>query len=220
MRGHLGQFCTEISSSTPISFRAAESTNATSTASFVVSKPTGTVDGDAMLAIVNANNDATITPPAGWTLIRSVNAATSATISTFYKIASSEGSDYTFTIGSSQRTSGGIVSFAPGSTFSSNFVDVSSSVTQNGTNSAYATAVTTTVTDTMIVYLSSYDDSNTGYVYTIASGYTQAFQTSGSSKSIVGYKAQVAAGTTGSIQTTISSETPTVGNFAVAIKQN
>lgn len=218
MRGHLGSFSTEVSS-TPIAFRAVASTNATTTTSFVIAKPTGTVDGDAMVAIVNANNSATITPPAGWTLINTVDPVTEATISTYYKKASSEGSDYTFTIGSSERTSGGIISFS--GSFASNFIDVSSvNSATGGTDAPRASSVTTTVANTMLVYLSSYDNSDTAPVYTIAAGITQAVQTTGASKTIIGYKSQAAAGATGTINTTWDgSSSYYCGNHLIAIKQ-
>lgn len=82
-----------------ISFVAEAHGTANYTTSISVSKPTGTVDGDVMIAICGG----TPSTPAGWTLLGSADSGTNSlrTVRVFRKIASGEGSSYTFNITSS-----------------------------------------------------------------------------------------------------------------------
>lgn len=79
-----------------IAFRAAASThNFYASTSVVVNKPTGTVDGDLMIAIIGG----TPSTLAGWTSIGSAASGTSMnTVGAFWKKASGEGASYTWTI--------------------------------------------------------------------------------------------------------------------------
>jgi hypothetical protein len=64
--------------------------------SLVVNKPTGTVDGDLMLALVQLSRlGVTVSAPAGWTLVDSDTATAGTHL--FKKVASGEGSTFTFT---------------------------------------------------------------------------------------------------------------------------
>lgn len=69
----------------------------------VVTKPAGTVDGDAMVLIAGSWFGSTITPPAGWTALdtacRNPSAGTDPRLSTFVRVASGEGANYTVTFG-------------------------------------------------------------------------------------------------------------------------
>lgn len=66
--------------------------------SLSVTKPTGTVDNDVLIATV-AYAGGTLTPPAGWTSVLS-QAATGVTLAVYRKIAASEGSSYTWSLNS------------------------------------------------------------------------------------------------------------------------
>lgn len=61
--------------------------------SITFTKPSGTVDGDLLLALVYADT-LTVTPPAGWT-----SEASSSGLFLFSRVASSEGASYQFTTG-------------------------------------------------------------------------------------------------------------------------
>lgn len=92
-------------------FRSAQSvTNGTAGTSVTVSKPAGIVDTgatrDQLIAYIASTGAPTVTAPAGWTLITSVAASTSVKISVYRKLASSEGSSWTWTLGTSQRNWG------------------------------------------------------------------------------------------------------------------
>lgn len=82
-----------------ISFVAEAHGTANYTTSISVSKPTGTVDGDVMIAFCGG----TPSTPAGWTLLGSADSGSNSlrTVRVFRKVASSEGSSYTFSIQSS-----------------------------------------------------------------------------------------------------------------------
>lgn len=88
---------TAAAASTP-TFRAASSLTASSTTSAVVTKPTGTQDGDILLVYLYVETTATVTAPAGWTLVTStattIGGDTKAYL--YWKRASSEGSDWTW----------------------------------------------------------------------------------------------------------------------------
>lgn len=72
----------------------------------VCAKPTGTVDGDLMLAcIAIPATGRTISPPGGWTQKYHINTNTP-TFAIFSKIASSEGSSYTFTVSGAAQAGG------------------------------------------------------------------------------------------------------------------
>lgn len=78
----------------------AVNTNAATTSS-VVNVPASVIDGDYMLATVYKNIAATnsLTPPAGWTFVDSIELSTTLGIYIYYRWASSEPASYTWTIG-------------------------------------------------------------------------------------------------------------------------
>lgn len=86
-----------------IAFRAASSwANNASTSNITVTKPTGTVSGDVMVAIIQGDQSYTFTNASGWTTLDTWNASTGVRCRTVYKVAGgSEPSSYSFAIGSS-----------------------------------------------------------------------------------------------------------------------
>lgn len=90
-----------------VAFRSdADVTNGTAGTSVTVAKPSGTVDGDHLIAFISAAGAPSITPPAGWTLITSVASGSSVTLWAYRKLAASEGANWTWTLGSSLRNWG------------------------------------------------------------------------------------------------------------------
>lgn len=90
----------------------ADVTNGTAGTSIVVSRPTGTTDGHVLVAFVAMTNLATVTPPAGWNLIGSQDASTNTRIAAYYKVASSEPTSWTWTLGSAQRNWGWVGAYS------------------------------------------------------------------------------------------------------------
>lgn len=68
---------------------------------FTITKPSGTVDGDVLIAVAAASVADGWTPPAGWTSIAAVSSGPS--VAAWYRVASGEGANYTFTSGNTNR---------------------------------------------------------------------------------------------------------------------
>ena len=101
------------------------------------------------------NTAPAITPPAGWTLIRSDTALGSGNAiiqSAYYHVAgASEPASYTWTLASSHAASGGMLAYSGVST--SNPIDVSGGQTASSSANLTAPSVVTTVANAMLVGL-------------------------------------------------------------------
>lgn len=81
-----------------IAFRAAAFGDfEAATRSPTVNKPTGTVDGDWMVAFTATDTVHTIATPGTWNFIATLDQTTDTSLSAFWRIASGEGASYTFT---------------------------------------------------------------------------------------------------------------------------
>lgn len=134
-----------------IALRSKASATANNAASLTIAKPTGTLDGDIMIAClsVGGGSGQTITPPAGWTLIRRDNQSTSTANASYWKLASGEGASYQFDNSPSSDICGGIASYTGVNTTAP--VDISGGQVNSASTSATAPSVTTTVANTMLV---------------------------------------------------------------------
>lgn len=82
--------------------------------SITINKPTGTVDGDLMLSFIYVdNNSGGFTPNTGWTEVLDYS-PNDAGMQICYKIASSEGSNYTFTTINNVTLAGFIITYRNG----------------------------------------------------------------------------------------------------------
>jgi peptidase C25-like protein len=144
----------KFSTAPGITFRAAASAGAASgVLTLTISKPAGTAQNDVMVASIAVRpNTATITAPAGWTLIRRTNqaATTANSMATYYRTAgAAEAASYAWTLSASTGSAGGILSF--------DGVDPSTPVdVENGQITASALthaapSVTTTIANDMVV---------------------------------------------------------------------
>jgi hypothetical protein len=82
--------------------------------SWIGNKPSGTADGDLLIAQLGADRDLSVTTaPSGWTLLHDVLMTTTADVEMwiYYKIAASEGASWTWTMGSSFRGTVGIAAY-------------------------------------------------------------------------------------------------------------
>ncbi len=127
-------------------------TNSANAGSVVITKPTGVVEGDFMIATINAQSDSNppvVTPPAGWSTVVISN-GTADSLTTFSKIAgSSEEANYTFSmtfdtnkymIGSITRITG------------SKYVDISSGKSNSASTTATGTALSPVNTDGVMLF--------------------------------------------------------------------
>jgi hypothetical protein len=147
-----------------VAFRAAATATATSSPSSVtITKPTGTVDNDVMLAALSCDGGS-ITPPAGWTLVQSLPSTDADQIFEVYRrVAASEGANYQFNLSGVFEVVSAIVTYSGNDTTTP--VDTSSE-RAGGSDEAdpqtvIATAITPSVNDCMIVFFGSVDLTDT-----------------------------------------------------------
>ena len=202
----------------PIAFRAAASAAAPSgTLSLSVSVPAGTTASDVMVASIGVRpNTATITAPAGWTLVRRIDnaSATASSLAVYYRVATaSEPASYAWTFSASTGSAGGIQTFSNVDTAAPINIDAGQN-TGNALNHA-APSVTTTVANAMLV--TSYDFASSA-TWTPPAGMTEAFDVASltvpnaAGIAIEGnYVLQPAAGATG-VKTATASGNTDVGN--------
>lgn len=188
----------------------------------VATAPAGIEDGDILLAFVRlylSPGPPSVTPPAGWTSIASYTLTTPRRFEVFWKRASGESGDYTFS--TSAATLGAVVISAfSGCLASGSPIDVYSNtdyVTNNST--MRAGSVTTTVADAMLWAAGS---ANSSTAFTppsgtteIADSYTASNWTAGVSAA---YVAQAAAGASGDKDFGVSATTTVKHAFLVALK--
>jgi len=168
--------------------------------SIIVNKPTGTIEGDLLVAIMSTDGGAlTLGAPDGWTAITN-NIGTTHTSRSWYKIAgASEPTSYTFTVSASESIVCGILRISGHD--SSNPIDVSGTAT--GTSNAPTSPdVTTTVADTLVLrYFGADDDDMTqdsGYPSAHTGVYVRgSLESWGETSSGVAYTTQASAGATG-----------------------
>ncbi len=182
---------------TPITYISSTKTqNITNSTSLVISKPAGTIDGDLMVAFVNSNDSGTTWTGAGWT-----EAIDSTASAIYYKIASSEGSSYTFTNSASSLLQGYILTYRNAA-----WDTIGTFSTLSG--SPVAPAITTTGGyNTVIAYFKA--GNTTSATFTTPSPYTvvdsDSDDTATSSSSAIFSRSGFPAGTTGTVTSTISS---------------
>lgn len=104
-----------LSYTLPVVESFAETEQTSDATSITIAKPSGTVDGDLLVAVIATGDGSTVsaTPPAGWSTAvdNEANGALSfhCNLSVFYKVASSEGASYEFTYGATSRGAGHII---------------------------------------------------------------------------------------------------------------
>lgn len=138
---------------------SAEAYNAAAN-SLTVNKPTGTVNGDIMLAFAYCNAPAdVITPPAGWDVIQTINTTISGRMTVYAKKAKSEGSSYVFGFDSVQRCRVSIHSFYGADATS--FINASSVNVTVSSVDVVASSITTTAANCLLVFLCGSDNTLT-----------------------------------------------------------
>lgn len=212
-----------ISGWSAIAYRDAISNSTTGGTSLTVNKPSSVVDGDVMVAAITiASNTITVTAPSGWTL-RNTQTQGSASVSkllTYYKVASSEGANYTWSFSGSIAAVGGIVAFSGVDTASP--IDVYGGQTTASSTSHATPSITTTVANTMLVSIHEFASSRnwtppTGMTEVIDQ-YSASSAGSGGVSLEMNYVTQVTAGATGTKTATASSNADRGATFILALK--
>ena len=116
-----------------------------------ITKPTNTVDDDFLIAFIHVEDDVTVTAPSGWTLITSFDSTgEDMTGKIYYKRASSEGSDWTWTHNSTW--SGGWVQRLTGVATSGDPEDATLSTNEATTGATVTWTGITTATDGALIF--------------------------------------------------------------------
>ena len=145
-----------------VAYRASAATcNATANTS--VSVPSGTINGDVMLMVINSKDNAVQATSTGWTRIGTqLNNGSSLTTSIFYRVASSEPASYSpATTAVSHCLS--ISSFSGADATSP--INASSQRANASSITVTANAITPSIADTQIVFISGYGDNSTHSSY-------------------------------------------------------
>ena len=131
------------------SYRSSASTSNASANSLTITKPTGVVENDIMIAGIGSDTDTmTITPPAGWTTLGKISQS-GVMLETFWKKAgASEGANYTFNYSATVRSVGLITAYL---NCASSPVDVENGQTTSSGTSHSTPSVTTTVDNCRLV---------------------------------------------------------------------
>jgi hypothetical protein len=138
-----------------------EAKAASNTTSIAVSRPPDTSAGDLLIAAVatDGSTSTTIAPVGGgWTLCdRGSDSGNNTTLGVWWKIAgAAEPADYTFAWSGNEQAYGWIMRFTGHD--ASNPINVSQSAYSSGTPNPISPAVTTTVSNCMILRLGAFDD--------------------------------------------------------------
>ena len=146
-------------------------------------------------------------------MTRSSASSAGVNLQIWYKIANNEPSNYTITPDHSNRIGGSIIRIN-GHNLSSPFNI--NAVTASNTGEASVPSVTTTVNNTLILRIVTWDQAKT--IVSIPSGHTETYHVDVSNHdNWGGFKTQTTAGSTGVGQFDLSGSSPYVG-FTVAVK--
>jgi hypothetical protein len=193
---------------------SAQTQNISSGTSLVINKPTGTQQGDLMIAIAGASGGAALwTQPSGWNEVRDQNGGTNLMVSHYIAGASEPGS-YTFGFGANRNLSGIIVTYRNAA-----FDVVGTIATTQSSGVQTAPAVTLTESaSTLFAFFAEVGASRTWSSPT--SGLISlATDSDGTVPSWALYsEANVASGSTGSKSATCSTTSGTFGCFLLGIK--
>lgn len=134
----------------------------TDTDTILISKPSGTVDGDIMIAHIVSYNGSTPTC-SGWTTIRTSDATDttngSLSMRTLFKVASSEGSTYSFTgLVGGITTALGRITRIDGQTSSNPIATSSANVTNSPSNTATGATVTPVNSQSLVLFMIGISD--------------------------------------------------------------
>ncbi len=133
--------------------------------SLTITKPTGTADGDVLIASIAASSSAaTITPPSGWTLVNSQTQSNTNTskLSTYWLAAgASEPASYTWTFSGGARDLAGAISAYSGVDASAGTINAQAAQATGSSTSHATPTITTTVASTMLVSTHAYASAGT-----------------------------------------------------------
>jgi hypothetical protein len=168
-----------------------------------ITKPTGVASGHVMIATITATGTGALTPPSGWTVAKDTTQGTAIRQITYYRVAgASEGTSYSWGLGTTRQASGGIVDYSG--------VNGTAPIDATGTASgasgnAVAASVTTSVANDQVIVAAGV---NTSTTFTPPTGTTERYDVpSPSTTTDTADFVQATAGATGSKTATPASTT-------------
>jgi hypothetical protein len=182
---------------------------ANSTLLVTPNKPAGVVNGDQLIFFGGATTTQTWTGDTGWA--EQIDQGAAPAIGVFTKIASSEGSSYSFGL-SATTGAGGILLAFRGAALD----NLGSIVTRTGNGTLTVTGFSS-AGGVVLLFVHSADDA--GQTISAPAGYTEIAAAAGMSSNMKVFMANVAAGTTASAASTIGTATGIVtGGIQFGIK--
>lgn len=178
-------------------FRASTIPGSGSSAGRTVTKPTGTVDNDIVIAFAYVESDVTITPPSGWTqkLLNEQNAGgEDHRCYCWWHRAATDGANYAWTWSGSVFNDFSVLSYSGALTTGDPFQQTNTAIAGASSVTTPAVSLTTTTADTTLIWVGSNFNSNawdtdpSGFTVRYDAAYARVFD-----------KAQAAAGASGSI---------------------
>ena len=160
----------------------------------MINRPTGTASGHVLVAgvTVAGGTGVTVTPPAGWTLVRRTDNSTNVSLVTYVKVAGAgEPASYTWTLSPSVRAAGGILRFTGVNTTSP--VDVSAGQSSTDTTSPFRVTAPTMSTTSAADALVGFYAVGTGTTFSANSAFTE--QLDARNSNVSGPSVQGAVGT-------------------------
>jgi len=207
------QLMTSLGVKLPITFKASSfKQNTTASSTLVIDKPTGTIDGDIMIAFMgnNLGDTGAWSTPAGWTEVYDRGDGDMMLVA--YKVASGEGANYTFNASVSSNGYGGQIL-----TFANALFDVGGAAT---TSTSPLVAPSITVATANSVLLAMYIRQANGITFTTPSGMTSLISGTigGVGPSWHIFSQEVDAGATGTRSSTQSAGTLHSSGLLLALK--
>lgn len=205
-------------------YRSSTANQADSTATVTITKPTGVVDGDLLVAVINlhvfSGAPTVSAAPSGWTLLSPSPLITATNICrsyVYWKVAASEGTSWSWTLSGSGFFAWVCVAVQdPGG--ATPIADGQGQVDADGNTSATAPSVTTTATDNLLMYIHA--RKTTTADLTAPSGFTvRAGARNGSTDAYVAAATKApagAVGATGTVSGTTGGTQPSM-NYLIAV---
>jgi len=197
-------------------------------ASLSVSVPTGTQNGDLMLAAVISNNWyslANITPPAGWTLIGStlMPGGAAPRLAVYSRIASSEPASYAWTSAGTRMT--GVIARFSGVDGTTPIESYSNTAYTTSNTTVRSATVTTTDVNQTVVNIAGSFLSSAVVTYTPPTNYTEHVDYSGGTdvgRAYIEFSSRIisSAGSTGDIDATASATLTDKHGIALVLKNS
>jgi hypothetical protein len=127
--------------------------------SLAITKPTGVASGQVEIATISLQGTATVTPPGGWTQIRSTTVGTSLSQVSFWHVAGGSEGTTTWSFSASSIAAGGIDAYSGVDTTS--IVDAAAATTGTSGTNATVPSVTTTYPNDLVLGVGSLNTNGT-----------------------------------------------------------